>query len=88
MLAQPRVAGGVFGAVVVVRAVGFDDQAVTQADEVSHVSPNHDLSPELQPVQPPVPQNGPQPPLIEGGLAAHRLGAGVQPVVHRARVAD
>lgn len=72
---QPVVAVGVGGAVLMVGTVGLDDQAVTQADEIDDVAADHDLPPELKLRQPPVAQNGPQPPLIENRRTAHLFGA-------------
>lgn len=72
---QPVVAVGVDGAILMVGTVGLDDQAVSQTDEVGDVAADHDLPPELQLRQPPVAQNGPQPPLIENRRTAHLLGA-------------
>jgi len=58
------------------RPVGFDDQAMPEAYEVSDVAAQENLSPEFQAVELAVAQEGPQQALSGDGRAAHVAGLG------------
>ncbi len=76
LTAQPGVADRIGRAVRVMRTIGLDDQAVAEADEVSDVATQRELTAELQAVQPPVTQQLPQETLGRGRFATQAASEG------------
>ena len=73
-MSEPLISDWIGCALFVERPVRLDDQPSGKADEVDKVGTERDLTAELQIVQSSVPQQAPQPALIEGGLVAHASG--------------
>src|SRR5918996_1941529 len=66
----------------VLRAIGLDDDAALEADEIDNVRIDHELSLELKQWHSPIPQHGPKAPLSIGWILAHGPGAFLkQPVL-------
>jgi len=76
LAAQPGVADRIGRAIRVMRAVGLDDQAVSQADKVSDIAAQRELTAELQAVEPPVAQELPQETLGRGRFATQAASKG------------
>jgi len=70
---QPFVSRHILRPIFVLGAIRLHDQPMPEANEVSDVAPEDDLTSELQTRQPPVSQEFPEAALIEDGLMPHFL---------------
>ena len=59
---------------VVERAIGLDDQPMTQRSEVHDEGSSRHLTPDLQAVEPTIAEQNPKPALVERSLPAENLG--------------